>query len=295
MKIKAVLVLTLVAIIWGGTFPFMKASMAHVDPVAFVFWRFSLAALVFLPFVLWNVRSIDKPMLRHALVLGLMNGALQVFQCMGIRQETSANAALIMGSYVILVPLLMPFFRLGRPKGVDLWSPFLCLLGLFILKGMDFGGMQWGDGWLFLSALTLAGSINYLQIASRDTQHLTLFASLQIIFILPCVMALAPTLDVQALKIPSVAMALLYCGLLASCLTFVLQTHYQRCMSPHEAALIYALEPVFSAIFGFFFNHESLGTYGILGGAVILTSLMLPPLVRLKSEKKGIPHASDHA
>ena len=51
-RLRADLALVLVAVFWGVTFPLIRGAMEQLTPVQFVGWRFTLAALAFLPLVL---------------------------------------------------------------------------------------------------------------------------------------------------------------------------------------------------------------------------------------------------
>jgi drug/metabolite transporter (DMT)-like permease len=54
-----------------------------------------------------------------------------------------------------------------------------------------------------------------------------------------------------------------------------LQAIGQRRVSADKAALIYAMEPVFAALFGWLWLGELLGWRGFAGGAVVIAALVL--------------------
>ena len=69
--------------------------------------------------------------------------------------------------------------------------------------------------------------------------------------------------------------ALLVTGVFASALGFLVQTWVQRSASATRTALVFTLEPVWAAIFGFALAGDRLGALGFAGCAVIMTGIVL--------------------
>ena len=67
-QLRGILALLLVTLVWGTTFPAMKALTAAVSPAWIVFTRFALAALLLSPFL----RGAARADLRSGLWLGLL-------------------------------------------------------------------------------------------------------------------------------------------------------------------------------------------------------------------------------
>ena len=87
-------------------------------------------------------------------------------------------------------------------------------------------------------------------------------------------------------------------GVLGSAAAFGIQTLAQRYISPSKTALVLILEPVFGGLFGWLAG-EMIGVGGLVGGALILTGMILaevvgasaPPedRVELEPSLEGIP------
>jgi drug/metabolite transporter (DMT)-like permease len=69
--------------------------------------------------------------------------------------------------------------------------------------------------------------------------------------------------------------ALLYLALFATALVLWLQALAQRVVPAYAAALIFALEPVFAAIFAYFMLGETLSLQGWLGGGLVVVAMIL--------------------
>ena len=68
--------------------------------------------------------------------------------------------------------------------------------------------------------------------------------------------------------------AVLGLALLCSAFGFVLQPVAQRYTTPEHAGLLFAMEPVFSALLAFLFLKETLDARGYAGAALILVSVL---------------------
>jgi len=69
--------------------------------------------------------------------------------------------------------------------------------------------------------------------------------------------------------------AVLWTGIITCAYAIYAQSFGQRRVSPTDANLIYSSQPIFSAIFAFWFLGEKLGTLGFIGGALISSAMYL--------------------
>src|SRR5476649_2960574 len=93
--IQVYFMLMLVPIFWALTFPFIHISVQSISPETFVFWRFLLAALLLLPFVLTKLNKLNLYIVFWGIVLGLLNGGTFIFQTIGLETVSSARTAFI--------------------------------------------------------------------------------------------------------------------------------------------------------------------------------------------------------
>jgi len=273
---KAILILIGVTAIWGLTFPLIYAAVEHIDPDMFVLLRFALASIVLLPWIKKSFRLTTRSILIGGLILGLLNAGTYLFQTIGLQTVTPSRTAFITSIYVVLVPLLSPLFRLSKIKFIDIFSALLCLTGLYVLTGGNIHHISSGDLWVLLCALTTAVQIIVLQILTIKIRQYLLLAFFQIFFTLPVTFVIAIGKPLLGLTDPSVIIALLFCGVMATSLALFLQTKYQHYTSANEAALIYCLEPLFAVLFAWIIDGEKITAEIIFGGGIILTAMMLP-------------------
>jgi len=72
--------------------------------------------------------------------------------------------------------------------------------------------------------------------------------------------------------------SVLITSILATAVTFYLQTRFQKDTSSTRAGLIYALEPVFAVIFAYLISHEVLSGQEMIGGVLMLTAILIAEL-----------------
>jgi len=275
-KLKIDLMLVIVPIFWALTFPFIHISVQSISAETFVFWRFSLAAVFLLPFVVTRLNKLNVYIVFWGVVLGLLNGGTFIFQTIGLETVSSARAAFITGSSVILVPVMSFLMRLGKPGKNDFIFAVLCLLGLYILTGASLSELTTGDLWVGLCALTTALSIILIQRITPNISDVWLFTFLQILFTVPCCFISHPKiLEAGIFNNYFVLGSIVFCALFATTMALLIQAKFQKYTSEFRAALIFTTEPVFATVFSYLFFNEAINAHIILGGAFILASVFL--------------------
>lgn len=278
---KANLNLLIVAILWAGTFPIIKDAVAAIDPYSFVSIRFLLAALLFLLFIVKKAPSFDKKLIISGIILGVLNAISYTTQTIGLQYISASRSAFITGICVVIVPLIAVIFKIERFSILNILAALFCLFGLYILTGSNIEHVSYGDILTLICALAVASSIVFLQYISASVTDYKSLCFYQILFT-------APLPGVIALKVGhisnifhlTVLFAFFYCILFATIFTLFLQTKYQKYTTATSAALIFSLEPVFASILSVFINGETITRNIIIGGAVMLASVILPELIK---------------
>ena len=79
---------------------------------------------------------------------------------------------------------------------------------------------------------------------------------------------------------------MIYAGVLSSGVAFLLQIYGQQNLSPAPVAIIFSLEGVFAAIFGWIILNQYLNEIKILGITLILMAVIFSQLAPLYDKKK---------
>ena len=283
--LQADLLLLLVAILWGATFPLVSAALPYMHTYLLVSARFTVAAVFFLPFVFLKLKKTDKRVLIAGLVLGVLNAAVYIFQTLGMRHVDADTAAFIASVGVVFVPFFSALMGLGRVKKIEIVGCLTCVFGLYILTGADFNAFTFDEGLILVAAIAWALGVCYIQYASPRIKETDLLAFYQIVFLLPISFFLSTfNFHMPVLK-PIVVFTISYTGILATVVVFVIQVRYQRNTTATHAAIIYSLEPVLASLIAIYVNHLPLTPKVIYGGGIILLSILIIevfPQIRLK-------------
>lgn len=271
----SVLILLLVTLVWGTTFPLLKSAAADLNGVEISAFRFLVASACMLPFLLKAPRRawID------GLLLGGLGLASYVAQAYGLQHISSNRSAFLTSLNVLMVPFLGLMFgaRLSWPV---LAAAFFACLGIGLMS-WEGGSNLLGDAATVLCALAYALYVIVLSQRSfrNDSRHL---AATQIVVmtILAWLWMLLQSVGSNALATLPARLAphgatLLYLGACATAGMLFLQAVGQRKVSAEKAAVVYAMEPVFAAVFGWMWLGELLGWRGAVGGAIVIGALVL--------------------
>ena len=267
----ALLALVVVTAVWGITFVQVKDALEVYPLFAFLAVRFAIATLTLAPLAVPRLRSAGwKP----GALLGALLAVGYALQTAGLERTTVSSAGFITGLYVVFTPIFAYLLFRIRVARIVVLGVGLAVVGLALLAGVGVGDPV-GD------ALVLAGSAAYsLQIvlmeryAQRYDPIAFTFVEMLAAFVGFAVIAVA----LGQVELPQgwvVWGALLVTGIFASALGFLVQTWAQRQLSAARTALAFAMEPVWTAIFGFWLAGDRLGVAGWTGAALIMAGIVV--------------------
>jgi drug/metabolite transporter (DMT)-like permease len=272
-------------------------------PFGYTGIRFSLGALLLLPFVLRSAPPIEgldrratrREYLKWGGLAGLVMAIAAILQQAGMEETTAGHGGFITSLYVLFTPLLA--ILVGRAVGVEIWLACgLALWGLWLLSispGADGLTINRGDPLVLGCAFMWAIQILIVARASKVLEPLR-FAFLQfaVTGILSLTIALAiekPTL-VQAGEAWG---ALLYGSVFSVCLAFVIQMVAQRVAPPTHAAIIMSLESVFGMAAGVWLLSEPLDGRKVLGASLMFAALLVAQVDPPWRKKRGAGDSAD--
>lgn len=296
--------LLLTAVIWGCAVVAQKVAMQDdMGPFTFGAWRFILGAATLLPLIVISLRrerrrDKETPSSRSALWIGgaVCGGflfAASAFQQVGLQYTTVGKSGFITSMYVVLVPLLgflLFRHRLSPAMGIGL---AVALAGLYLLCGMERGGLNKGDLLTLIAALLYAGHILAIDYFVGRADGVKL-SCLQ--FFVSAVLFSAVALWREGLPSKEVLnaarMPLLYTGVMSSGVGFTLQALGQKRTPPALAALIMCMESVFAVLAGAVLLRESLTLWEGLGCLLMFAAMVLvqvPTFLHAKLKGDNVP------
>jgi drug/metabolite transporter (DMT)-like permease len=277
-RLRADLALAFVAFIWGVTFVLVKNALAEISPLLFLTLRFSAATIALL--IVFRVRrAVMTGGWTPGIVVGLFLFAGYALQTFGLRLTTPAKSGFITGFYIPLVPLFSAAIYRKTPQVSEWLGVLIAFVGLCLmtLKGLDLH-MNEGDLLTVACALAYACHILLLGRYSRTMGY----EWLALMQIGTCAaVGLATFWWVETPMVHWTAQVWLALGvtsLLATALSFLLQTWAQRETTPTRTVLIFALEPVFAWLTSYLIADEVLSRRAMAGAFCILAGILLAEL-----------------
>jgi|JI10StandDraft_1071094.scaffolds.fasta_scaffold244382_2 drug/metabolite transporter (DMT)-like permease len=284
-RLRADLLLLLVAMIWGFAFVGQSSAMAHTGPLAFTGWRFALAALIVAPLA---VREMRRPQSRAVMrkgrvgaiiALGAVFFAASLLQQYGLLATRVTNAGFLTALYVVMAPIIGFAFLRHRPPAVIWIGAGLSLIGAFFLSGGSIVGLNPGDVLVVISAVFWAVQILLIGwLLERADQPVTLaFAQ----FAVSAIAGIALSLIFEAPELPpfsAIWRELLFTGVLSGAVCFTLQTVAQKHTPASDAAILMSTEALFAALGGAVFFKDRLDEMGWTGCALIIGAVLLVQL-----------------
>ncbi len=290
MRAKEWGMFALLGLVWGSSFLWIKVGLQEVGPFTLVAYRLLFGALGMALVVAWKRPAFPRhPWTWVQLaILGLFNTALPfVLISWGEQQIESAMAAILNGTVplfsLVLAHLLLEDDRITSGKVFGLVSGFLGVV-LLTTRGLGsalFLGSLWGKGAVMLAALSYAGSSVFARRAFRDLS--------------PFVQAFVPLLAADGMAwvmvplvegplalpvAPLTWLALLWLGLLGSCLAYILYYSLLHAVGPSRTTMVTYVFPLVGVVLGVLFLQERLDWQLASGSALVLAGIAMANLRR---------------
>lgn len=277
--IKPEMILILITMIWGGTFLAIHYVLNFTTPMFFVGCRFFVAALILFVFTFKSMNNTSRVDCIAGFLIGVVIAFSYGLQTIGLKTITSSESAFLTALYIPLVPILIWIFYRQRPHLYIWCGVFLAFIGLLLLTGNGFNQINFNLGQIFtiLSAIGIALEIILISLfASRvNLRNVTVIqlavASILCFFMMPLV---------GETKIPPISwqFVIITLGLgFASTLIQFAMNWAQRTVDPSRAAIIYAGEPVWAALFGRLAG-ERLPILAMIGGVFVILGVLISEL-----------------
>ncbi len=262
------------AAIWGSTFFIVKDALNDIDPVILVGYRFLMAGLILLAYLRISGRPIFKG-LGQATVLAVILWLLYIPQTIGLKYTTASNSGFITGLFVAFVPIFMLTIFRRKPTVAEVVASIVSLGGLWILTG-GLQDINVGDSLTLIAAMTYALHVLYADKYVRSGIDPYTICTQQ--FLLVGLFSLVTGLVMGlpfAIESAGAGRTVIFLALLPTLSAFVIQMVAQRITAPLKVSLIFALEPVFAAMFAWTLGGEKFVTHRAAGGALIFLALVI--------------------
>lgn len=141
---KARFMLWTTALIWGGGFVAGKMALTGLSPWGVLFWRFGLAALLFLLPFHKAIMGQGRRVLSFGILSGVLLALSLAVQLLGLSYTTSARQSFLFTTYVAWTPFVSWLVLKKRPGTRAFAAAFLAVLGIGLIAAGGGGGNPFG-------------------------------------------------------------------------------------------------------------------------------------------------------
>lgn len=273
--LKADLMILFITICWGSSYLFMKMGLDTLGEFNLIALRFGLAFILAAAIFHPRLRQVNLRTIRYAMLLGSILFIMFTALTFGLKTTTTSNAGFLISLTVVFVPLIHTFLFKKKIEKKLIASILLALTGIALLTIQLPFTFKIGDLFCIAAALCYALHINVVSSAAQKVDTLSL-GILQLGF--TGLYAFVMSLILETPVLPSTThgwIAILVLSVVCSALGFILQTIAQKYTTATRTGLVFSLEPVFAAMFGFWFAHEIMNSVQYFGAALVFLSVVL--------------------
>ena len=268
--------LCFMALIWGSGFVFMKNSLAAYSPIQIIAIRMLIGSVVLALFSIKRLLKIKLKDIVAGSVIGISLFLGFFFQTLGLKYIPVGNSAFLTATYVVLVPLMVLIFTRKKPKRYNVISAIIMLLGIFLLTYEQQGELiSIGNIYTILCAIFFGVQVILIDHYTKQRDPIVL-AITQMFFAALIGFAVLLFTDgypiiISIETVPTV----LYLGIVASSITYLIQNVAQKYTSPTHAGILMSLESVFGAILGVLLLNEIITIRTFIGCSIIFIALII--------------------
>lgn len=286
MKEKTAKILLASVIVARSTsFVFSKLSLEHMGKFNLLSIRF-LVAFIFLV-IIFRKKIVDtnKLTILKGALLGFTFFLVVAFELESIKTTPTSTTSFLENTAIIFVPLVECVLKRRFPKFTTLTGCALALLGIGVLTLRENISLSQGEFYAILAALLYTAAIIIGDRVSKNDDSLVIgifqVGFLALFSSLATLVFETPTLPVHSAEWINILMLAFVC----TGFGFTLQPVAQRYVSSEKTGLYCSLNPAATAILGSIFLNENLGLNGIIGGSIILFSILVPSILEKLGHK----------
>ena len=279
-QLKGSLSILLATVIWGSTFVAQSVGVDTIGPFSFLSIRCFLAVILLLTILFLRNRKdfvkilTDKRLWKAGIPCGIALFAATALQQIGLIYTTAGKGGFITAMYIIIVPLLGIFLKRKPPKTVVL-SVVIAAVGLYLISGAGFTGINIGDVLMLLCAVAFAVQILIMDRVAGDLNSMALNLSQALVCAVVSGVCMLLFDDIHMGNILACWFPLCWAGFMSMGIAYTLQIVGQKAIEPTTASLLMSFESVFAAISGWLLLSETFTLTEGIGCALVFGAIML--------------------
>jgi drug/metabolite transporter (DMT)-like permease len=265
------------AIAFGAIPVFARAAYdAGSDPISVLFFRFSIASIVMIPFI--AVQKIPFPRGRFLLGLMLMGGIGYVGQSFcyftALTMASAGLVAILLYLYPAIVVILSSLLFKERITGLKVSALILALTGTVLTIGLGGGGSLLGIALAMTAPLIYSA---YILAGSKITKEVEILSSSTVVMI-SASFVFGALIAVKGLNVPQTLMGwggVLAIALISTVIAIIAFFAGLKRVGPTNASMLSTFEPVTTVVLAAIVFGEEIGFMRVVGGVLILMAVIL--------------------
>ncbi|AET60689.1 YoaV [Paenibacillus terrae HPL-003] len=268
----------LLCLIWGFNFVIMKLGNRAFEPVQFAAFRFLTGTLLLFGILMWKrVPNPDRHTMKWVILCGILqttyfNIAIQIslnYINAGLTSVLTYSMPLFLS---VMAHFMIPGERLNTRKTIGIATG---IMGLLFAMDIHLGGNLWAMllGVSSAVAWALSNLIIKLKLQHCDKTQFTTwqmaFGALGLLLYSLLFERWEPHFSTTSI------IYILFSGIVASALAFLLWTHILTRMEASKASVTLLLVPIIGVVSGWIFLHEELKAATLLGIFLVLAGIWI--------------------
>ena len=279
-------VLVLVTLMWGVSFPLVGDVVAERtvgQMLVFLALRFLVASLAFLPLyprIFGAASGRGLVPWGYSLVLGSLLFGGFLLQTIGLKYTTPSRSAFITMLSVPMVPFLAAMWHRRRPSHVHVLGSLVATLGVAIIlaPGGDLAP-NLGDWLTLIASVFFAVEILALERATRRAPSITLaFGQIAGVGVLAGLALLFVPFEIPD-PWPGLVRGVGITGIVCTTMALGAMTWGSARVRAEVAAVIFALEPIFAALFEWLLQGRAMTGLQWVGGIVVVLAVAVSSML----------------
>ena len=273
---------------WGLSFIFSKSLLAHVTPIALIFFRVTLAS-VLLGICCWlffpqPLREITRKDWLNLLALSFFEPFLYfIFETYSLKVTDATIVSVIIATIPIFTVLMSVFYFKENLSAFNVFGVFLSVVGIVVMLLPEFSDVSFNPYGILLAFGAVAASVGYSYFIRtiNDRFHSVFIVACQNVMgfflFLPLFVvmhgAAGMRAQVAALALPGVALNIVLLTVFCSSLAFVLYVIALQKVGLARSNIFTNLIPIVTAVAAYFVIDEKFTLYKILGTLVVIAGV----------------------
>jgi len=276
-KFQGMIFVVISAIAFGAIPVFARAAYnAGSDPISVLFFRFSIASIVMIPFI--AVQKIPFPRGKFLLGLMLMGGIGYVGQSFcyftALTMASAGLVAILLYLYPAIVVILSSLLFKERITGLKVSALILALTGTVLTIGLGGGGSLLGIA-LAMTAPFIYSA--YILAGSKITKEVEILSSSTVVMI-SASFVFGALIAIKGLNMPQTLVGwggVLAIALISTVIAIIAFFAGLKRVGPTNTSMLSTFEPVTTVVLAAIVFGEEIGFMRVVGGVFILIAVIL--------------------